>query len=93
LGLALVLAAVAALVGWQVWETTSGRPLRALPAAERAELYRRTMDDLRTLCGPQRPDALRDHCRELAELVAPLPECTADCEALIRPILTPAPTR
>jgi hypothetical protein len=29
----------------------------------------------------------------LAELVAPLPECTADCEALIRPILTPAPTR
>jgi len=89
---ALVLAAGA--VGWVVWETTApGRSLRALPRAERQVVYQRTMDDLKTLCGPERPVALRAHCRELAELVAPLKECGPECEAVIRPILTPVPTR
>lgn len=92
--LALLLLAASALVGWLVWETTApGRSLRSLPEAERRQVYARTMDDLRTLCAPPRPEALRDHCRELAAVVAPLPECDAECEALIRPILAPAPTR
>jgi hypothetical protein len=92
--LALVLILVVGAVGWLVLETTApGRSLRALPAAERREVYERTLDDLRTLCGPRRAAALRDHCRQLAELVAPLEECDAACEAVVRPILTPAPTR
>jgi hypothetical protein len=89
-----ILALVVGVVGWVVWETTApGRSLRALPRAERQVVYQRTMDDLKTLCGPQRPVALREHCRELAELVAPLKECGPECEAVIRPILTPVPTR
>jgi hypothetical protein len=92
--LALILLSICAVVAWVVWETTApGRSLQSLPAAERAELYRRTMDDLRTLCAPPRPAALRDHCRELAAVVAPLPECDDECVALVRPILAPAPTR
>jgi hypothetical protein len=92
LALALILAVGG--VGWLVLEITApGRSLRAMPAAERRLIFERTMDDLRTLCGPPRPAALRDHCRELAELVAPLEECDPACEAVVRPILTPAPTR
>jgi hypothetical protein len=92
LALALILAVGG--VGWLVLEITApGRSLRAMPAAERRLVFERTMDDLRTLCGPPRPAALRDHCRELAELVAPLEECDSACEAVVRPILTPAPTR
>jgi hypothetical protein len=92
--LLVVLCAVVLPVGWLVWQTTSpGRSLRALSAGERHTVYERTMDDLRTLCGPQRPEALREHCRELAALVAPMEECGRDCEAIIRPILTPIPTR
>jgi hypothetical protein len=72
---------------------TNGRSLRSLPPPERQRVYQRTIEDLRLLCGPDRPGALRDHCRELAEIVAPLPECDAECVALVRPILTPAPTR
>jgi hypothetical protein len=94
LGLVLALAAAAAGVGWLVWDTTRpGRSLRALPAAERQAVYQHTMDDLRTLCGPDHPAALQDHCAALAATVAPLDECDAECEALIRPILTPLPTR
>jgi hypothetical protein len=92
LALALILAVGG--IGWLVLEITApGRSLRALPSAERRQVYERTMDDLRTLCGPGRAAALRDHCRELAELVAPLKECGPECEAVIRPILAPAPTR
>jgi hypothetical protein len=92
--LMLVLVAVVLSVGVLVWQTTApGRSLRALSAGERRIVYERTMDDLRTLCGPQHPEALREHCRELATLVAPMEECGSDCEAVIRPILTPVPTR
>jgi len=92
LAVALILAVGG--VGWLVLETTApGRSLRALPAAERREVYARTLDDLRTLCGPGHAEALNAHCRELAELVAPLKECGPECEELTRPILTPAPTR
>jgi hypothetical protein len=93
---ALAVALVIAVVGvaWLVLEITGpARSLRALPPAERREVYERTMDDLRTLCLPGRAAALRDHCRQLAELIAPLKECGPECEAVIRPILTPAPTR
>jgi hypothetical protein len=90
----VILVLVTGLVGWVVWETTApGRSLRSLPSGERRMVYERTMDDLRTLCGPGRAVALREHCRVLADLIAPLKECGPECEALIRPILTPVPTR
>ncbi len=92
--LLVTLALAVAGVGWLVWVTTApDRSLRGLPAAERRVVYERTMDDLRTLCGPDRSEALRPHCRDLAAVVAPLEECGPDCDALIRPILTPVPTR
>ena len=92
--LAVALAALCAVVGFLVWQTTApGRSLSSLGEAERRVLHARTMDDLRTLCRPAPPEALRAHCRELAELVTPLPECDAECQALVRPLLAPAPTR
>jgi hypothetical protein len=92
--LAVALVVAVAVVGWLVLEITApARSLRALPPAERRQVYERTLDDLRTLCGPDRAAALRNHCRQLAELIAPLEECGPECEAVIRPILTPVPTR
>ena len=70
-----------------------GRALRDLPPPERRAVYERTIDDLRVLCAPSHPKALQEHCRELAATVAPLPECDAACAELVRPILTPVPTR
>jgi hypothetical protein len=79
---------------WLVWSFgQGGRALRNLPPPERQAVYERTIDDLRVLCAPSHPKALQEHCRELAATVAPLPECDAACVELVRPILTPVPTR
>jgi hypothetical protein len=86
---------VALLAGtWLIWSFgQGGRALRDLSPPERQAVYQRTTDDLRALCGPNHPKALQEHCRELAATVAPLPECDAACAELVRPILTPLPTR
>jgi len=89
----VVLAIVAVLVAI-IWAPSSERrALRALPEEERLALLSRTVDDLRQYCGEGRPDALRDHCRELASFAAQFDECTGVCEALVRHELAPAPTR
>lgn len=87
---AVVLAAVAA-IALTLRAGPSG--LRGLPAEERAALVTRTVDELRQYCGPGRAPALEDHCRELASFAARFDECRGECEALVRPLLTSAPTR
>jgi hypothetical protein len=86
----LALAALAASVWWGASER---RALRAVPLDERAALLSRTVEDLRSHCREGRPAALDEHCRELASFAARFDECRGECEALVRPLLTPAPTR
>ncbi len=67
--------------------------VRELPPEQRAALLSRTMDELGRSCGKPRAAAIEDHCRELASFAAQFDECRADCEALVRPLITPNPTR
>ncbi len=65
----------------------------ALPDDQRVALYARTIEELREFCGERRPDALRDHCRELASFAEKFTECRIDCRALARQQLVQEPTR
>jgi hypothetical protein len=56
--------------------------LQALPPAERAALYARTLANLRDVCAPSRPSGLDAFCDEQAELALDFDECDADCSKL-----------
>lgn len=57
------------------------RALRSLPAAERDQLYARTLQNLNTVCATEEA-ALRDFCEEQARLLKALPECDDACYRL-----------
>lgn len=86
------LAIVAALV-WSNSGIPDRRAIRSLPEPQRLALLSRTVDELKRSCGEARPDALKDHCRELASFASKFDECRGDCEALTHLQLAPAPTR
>jgi hypothetical protein len=86
----IVLAAAVAF-GFSI--ATGRNTVRGLPLEQRAALLSRTLDDLRQSCGNARATALEDHCRELASFAAQFDECRGECEALVRPLITPKPTR
>jgi hypothetical protein len=89
----IVTIAVAIAVGFG-WSIVSGRnTVRGLPLEQRVALLSRTVDELRQSCGNARAAALDDHCRELASFAAQFDECRGQCEALVRPLITPNPTR
>lgn len=67
--------------------------VRELPPDQRAALLSRTVDELSRSCGRNRPAAVEAHCRELASFAAQFDECRGDCAALVRPLITPNPTR
>jgi hypothetical protein len=58
--------------------------IRALSARDRARIFGRALEDLRTTCAdPARANgALRDHCRAQAEFLTLFPECDAVCRSL-----------
>jgi hypothetical protein len=67
-----------------------GGGVRDLPTAARRALYRRSLDDVSSICTlPAAHDgALRDHCLGQARFLLTFPECDARCErasALIMP--------
>jgi hypothetical protein len=68
------------------------RALRSLPPAERAALYHRTLDNLRSVCAGEGKYELRDLCRGQAQLALLFPECDAACRATAREQLR-VPTR
>jgi len=75
--------AVAGFAWW--WSATAeDRALRALPEPERRGLYRRTMDNLETICEPAAPRSMRDFCRAQAQLAAQLPDCDDSCQDIAR---------
>jgi hypothetical protein len=81
----LVALMVALGLAYWVWlEGAQARAVAALPAAERARLFARTLEDL-TLCRAEANDSLREHCEKQAELALTFPECTAECRALALP--------
>jgi hypothetical protein len=87
LSVAMALAIGAASGSWK------RRGVATLPDDQRLALYARTIEELREFCGEQRPDALRDHCRELASFVEEFTECRIDCRALTGQQLVREPTR
>ena len=94
--LALVVAAVgttALLVAIASGLRSQREGLRTLPDEQRMALFSRTVDGLRQFCGESRPAPLDAHCRELASFAAEFDECQDGCRALVRPLLTPRPTR
>jgi hypothetical protein len=88
---ALAIVAVLAIVVGSL--SSDKRAIEALPDDQRLAVYSRTFEDLRSFCGTGHPDALRDHCRELASFVARFPECRGECETLTRRLLVARPTR
>jgi hypothetical protein len=89
----LVLAIIAVLAFWIWREGRERRALSALPAQDRAELYHREFETLRTLCGHgPREDALQQQCKARAEFLLQFPECDASCRELARSHL-PTATR
>lgn len=89
----IIVLLVAVLVAVLSGMPSERRAVRALPAGERLALLSRTVDELRQFCAEGRPDALKDHCRELATFASHFDECQGECEALVRRELTPVPTR
>jgi hypothetical protein len=90
---AVAVLVLAVVLGALFEVTARRRALRALPAQQRAAVLARTVDELRDTCGPGAPDALRDHCRELASFAAQFDDCRGECDALVRRQLAAAPTR
>ena len=63
--------------------------IRALSAPDRARMFGRALEDLKTSCPtPERVEgALRDHCRAQAEFVRLFPECDRACQSLAAAVL------
>ena len=77
-------AMVIAGVAWWWLTTAETRAVRALPELERRGLYRRTMENLETICEPAAPRSMRDFCRAQAELAMQLPDCDQGCQEIAR---------
>ncbi|HXU72076.1 MAG TPA: hypothetical protein VN947_22240 [Polyangia bacterium] len=54
----------------------------ALPDAMQAQMYRRTYDELATVCSTQ--PGLDGHCADEAALLLRFPQCDGGCKALAR---------
>jgi cytochrome b pre-mRNA-processing protein 3 len=80
-------------VGAVFWsQTRASAELRAMPALERAALYARTLETLRTTCTQIQGSELLDYCRQQAEFVSRFPECDAACQGACQRLL-PRPTK
>ena len=90
---ALAVLAIGAALAWSNSGIPDRRAIRSLPEPQRLALLSRTVDELKRSCGEGRPDALKDHCRELASFASKFDECRGDCEALAHLQLAPVPTR
>jgi hypothetical protein len=86
LAIAVVLLAMLAWAASIAWSNHQVRAeIAALPPAERATFYSKTIDQLRSVCA--QPSGLRQHCIDQAELALKFPECDAACETLASAIL------
>lgn len=89
----MVIATSIAIASWMTSVHPILRGMRSVAPEQRAALLSRTVEDLRRFCGAGHAAALDEHCRDLAYFAAQFDECRGDCEALVRPFITPRPTR
>ena len=78
---ALVLAIVGAILLWIHSEGAERGAIRSMPAGERQALLARTVQNLKSVCSPS-SDAMRDFCREQAQLALEFQECDKACQEL-----------
>jgi hypothetical protein len=62
-------------------EGAERRAIRDMPAPERQALFGRTVQNLKSICSPAE-DAMRDFCREQAQLALEFQECDRSCQEL-----------
>jgi hypothetical protein len=62
-------------------EGAERRAIRDMPAQQRQALLARTVQNLRSICSPSE-DAMRDFCREQAQLAMEFQECDRPCQEL-----------
>jgi len=62
-------------------EGAERRAIRDMPAPERQALFARTVQNLKSICSPA-GDAMRDFCREQAQLALEFQECDRACQEL-----------
>ncbi len=86
----LVVVALAAFAILQ--QTGREREVRNLPASERAALYQRTLETLKTICANASGSTLKEYCRNQAEFIGLFPECDESCRARVLQ-LTSTPAR
>jgi hypothetical protein len=79
-------AALLALVtGYAVWDWASHEERRALAALEpqvRHELYERTLENLRAVCGPPKSSGLESFCAREARFALQFEQCDEQCRVL-----------
>ncbi len=66
-----------------MWQNTAQR--RALEDQKRAEMYRRTLENVRSVCAQPKP-GLEGYCRDQATVLLEFPECDPACVALARKV-------
>lgn len=87
----LIVAVFLALAAMWLWQLTRPRrSVEALPDAERAALYQRTLETLRTSCSADHGVDLSEYCQQQAEFIVEFDACDADCRALARRFSKPA---
>ncbi len=78
---ALVVAIAGGILLWVHSESAERRAIRDMPAPERRALFARTVQNLTSVC-LQPDDAMRDFCREQAQLALEFQECDPACQQL-----------
>ena len=78
----LIAGVLVVVFAWWWSATAERRAVRSLPEPERLGLYRRTMENLETVCEPAAPRSMRDFCRRQAEFATHFPECDRACQEI-----------
>ena len=79
---ALVVAIAGGILLWVHSEGAERRAIRDMPAPERQALFARTVQNLKSTCSAP-DDAMRDFCREQAQLALEFQECDRACQELV----------
>lgn len=82
-----VVVVLAALAAWFWWTGAEERAIRRLPPTERAALYERELATFESVCLNDPEPALDQACRHRATVLSWLPECDAECVALISKVI------
>jgi hypothetical protein len=72
-------------LGWSL--SAERRALDRMVPEQRRVIYEHTMESVRSLCQPPMSGDLRSRCRDQAEFLRLFPECGADCQRQIEPLL------